>query len=78
MVATVNATELAFYIDGVLIGTTELSEDNLLEYVSTEQAYLGKGPYSGDPEWAGAIHEFNIYDYALAEEDVLGLYNAGY
>jgi len=78
MVATVNATEIAFYIDGVLMGTAELTGDNHLANVSNEQAYLGKGPYGNDPEWAGAIHEFNIYDYALSAEDILGLYDAGY
>jgi len=78
MVATVNATELAFYIDGALIGTTELTGDNQLANVSAEQAYLGKAPYNQDPEWAGAIHEFNIYDYALSADDILGLYDTGY
>jgi surface antigen len=77
MVTTVNATEIALYIDGVLMGTTELSEDNKLANVSNAQAYLGKAPYGQDPEWAGTIHEFNIYDSALSEEDVSGLFNAG-
>jgi hypothetical protein len=77
IVATVTATELAFYIDGELMGVTELSEANHLEGISTAQAYLGKAPYGQDPEWAGSIDEFNIYAKALTEAQVTTKYMAG-
>ena len=77
MVVTVNATELAFYNDGLLVGKSTLSEDNHLENLSNAQAYLGKGPYGNDPEWAGKIHEFNIYNRALTDGEVLFLSDQG-
>ncbi|MBN1973876.1 MAG: LamG domain-containing protein, partial [Sedimentisphaerales bacterium] len=76
MVATVTATEIALYIDGELMGKSALSENNHIENISTAQAYLGKAPYGQDPEWAGTIDEFNIYNRALSEAEVL--YLAGY
>jgi hypothetical protein len=77
MVTTVTATEIAFYVDGVLMGTAELSEANHIEGISQDSAYLAKGPYGADPEWIGQIQEFNIYDKALSEAQVAARYAAG-
>jgi hypothetical protein len=69
MVATLTATDIAFYIDGVSMGSAALDGDNLIGGISQELAYLAKGPYA-DPEWIGQIHEFNIYNKALSEAEV--------
>jgi len=77
MVFTINATQIAFYIDGELQGTAALSEANKLSAVSNNYALLAKGGYGGDPEWIGSIDEFNIYNVALTTGAVGVLYEAG-
>jgi hypothetical protein len=72
-VCTVNSTSLAFYIDGDLIGVADLAAGNEISGISQAAAYLGKGVYTVDPEWAGAIHEFNIYNKALSPSEVIYL-----
>lgn len=76
MVATVDATTISLYIDGVLTGTSLLGDDDLIANISTVYAYIGKAVY-GDPEWAGAIDEFNIYNQALPACVVEYMYQAG-
>jgi len=72
-VCTVNASHIVFYIDGNLVGSAALAPGNEIAGISQAIAYLGKGVYSIDPEWAGAIHEFNIYNRALLSSEVLYL-----
>jgi hypothetical protein len=69
-VCTVNAASIAFYVDGEQIGVTTLAAGNEIAGISQAAAYLGKGVYSVDPEWAGSIHEFNIYNRALSSSEV--------
>ena len=71
-VLTVNATELAYYVDGSLIDTAPLNGTSL-SGVSNDFVYLGKGVYTVDPAWAGTIDEFSIYDRALTPGEVLFL-----
>lgn len=66
VVATVDATSVTLYMDGVFLGSATLSEANKLSNLSQNFAYLAKGGYAGDPEWLGAIHEFRIYNKALS------------
>jgi hypothetical protein len=76
-VCTVNATDLAFYIDGVLIGTAALDPGNEIAGIGTAVARLGKGVYPADPLWMGTIEEFNIYNVALTTDDVAANYAKG-
>lgn len=76
MVATINATDIALYIDGALEATTPLSAMNKLSGISNDLALLAKSGYCYDPEWAGEIHEFNIYNQALSLADVQARYAA--
>ncbi len=70
MVSTIDDTEITLYIDGELIASTLLDAHNSIAGLSNNLAYLAKGGYSADPEWIGAIHEFNIYNRALTELEV--------
>ncbi|MGE5297205.1 MAG: LamG-like jellyroll fold domain-containing protein, partial [Solirubrobacterales bacterium] len=72
-VATIDATTVKFYMDGVLLGSATLSEANKISALSTNFAYLAKGGYTGDPEWIGKIHEFSIYNKVLSGGEVLYL-----
>jgi hypothetical protein len=77
MVSTINATDITLYIDGVLMGSTPLSEANKLSDVSNNLAYLAKGGYTDDPEWIGQIHSFSMYDRAIDAEEVAQLFEEG-
>jgi hypothetical protein len=77
MVSTLTATDITLYIDGVLISSTPLSATNSISCISPNFAYLAKGGYDGDPEWIGAIEEFNIYNVALSEAEIAARYAAG-
>jgi len=76
-VATVNATDIAFYIDGELIGTTALAEGNAISGIGTAAAFVGKGVYPADPLWKGSVEEFNVYRSALTADQVLTKFFAG-
>ena len=68
--------ELAYYIDGVLQGTTGLN-GTTISGLSNMYAYLGKGTYSVDGEVRCSINEFRIYAAALTAQEVLANYAAG-
>lgn len=77
MVATIDATNITFFVDGVNVGTAALSENNKLMNVGTAFAYLCKAGYTGDPTWRGNIHKFSIYNKTLNDSEVLFLYQGG-
>jgi hypothetical protein len=64
--------ELAYYVDGVLQGTTPLN-GRTIGGLSNDFVYLGKGVYSVDPEVACGIHKFSIYNRSLTPGEVLFL-----
>lgn len=68
IVMTVDDTTLAYYVDGLQIGTTGLAGKSLAD-VSNDLAYLGKALYN-DPYFVGSIYEFNIFDNALTDVEV--------
>jgi hypothetical protein len=76
-IATVDATNITFYIDGVLIGSEPLAPGNEIAGIGQAVAFLGRGVYSVDPLWTGSINEFNIYDRALSLAQVEANYAAG-
>jgi hypothetical protein len=75
-VLTITAAELAYYVDGVLIGTAAMG-DTTIGGVSNDFVYLGKGIYSVDATMNCSINEFNIYDVALSAEQIAANYAAG-
>jgi hypothetical protein len=62
-VLTISETEVAYYVDGVQIGTAALGAPSL-SGVSTQRALLGDSVWDGDPLINGAIYEFRVYDDA--------------
>jgi len=61
--------ELAYYVDGVLQGTTPLN-GRTIAGLSNDFAYLGKGVYSVDGEAACKIYKFSVYNRALSLGEV--------
>ncbi len=76
-VATVDATNITFYIDGELIGSEPLAAGNEIAGIGQAVAYLGKGVYPVDPLWTGSVNELNIYNRALSLANVQANYAAG-
>jgi hypothetical protein len=77
MVSTLDADQITLYIDGVLIAATPMDEHNSISALDNAKVLLAKGGYDGDPEWIGAIEEFNIYNVALSEAEIAVRYAAG-
>jgi hypothetical protein len=75
---TISGTELAYYLDGVQVGTTAtLPAGTDLAHLSNNHAYLGKSVWSGDPLLTGALYKVSIYDDVKSPADVATLYNGG-
>jgi len=77
MVSTLDSSEITLYIDGVLQAITPMDAHNSIQDLSNDYVLLAKGGYGGDPEWIGAIDEFNIYDKAMSAAEVMVSYAAG-
>ncbi|MDD4991031.1 MAG: T9SS type A sorting domain-containing protein [Paludibacter sp.] len=77
MVCTINATTIVFYIDGINMGSADLSGTNSLAGIGTQFAYFAKGGYRADPTWKGKIHKISMYDVALTDENVAYLFQKG-
>ncbi len=77
LVATLDATSITFYIDGVFQSAVTYTGVNAISALSPALAYLCKGGYTGDPTWKGQVHKFSIYDKAISADEVLYLYQKG-
>ena len=73
---TVNATDLTFYLDGTLVGTTPVG-DSTLSTLSNNLAYLGRSVYQFDPNFIGTINEFRIHDNAFTPTQMSASVAAG-
>ncbi|MBN2592009.1 MAG: laminin G domain-containing protein, partial [Sedimentisphaerales bacterium] len=76
-VLTITAEELAYYVDGVLIGTAPMGDTTTISGVSNDFVFLGKGIYSVDPTMNCSVNEFNIYDVALSTEQIAASFAEG-
>ena len=77
MVSTLTNDSIKLYIDGALTGAKQLDTNNTISSISQTFAYLAKSGYTGDAQWLGQIHEFNIYNKALDSAEVGFLYRKG-
>ena len=77
MVSTLTNDSIKLYIDGALTGAKQLDTNNNISRISRAFAYLAKSGYTGDAQWIGRIHEFNIYNKALDSSEVRFLYQKG-
>ena len=64
-----------WYANGVLLAT--LADTNGVSTLTDVNNWIGRSQFSADANWAGTIHEFRIYDYALPVEQVLANLDAG-
>lgn len=75
LVTVLTDNTITFYINGVLVGSTQTSSDNIIANLSNSLAYLCKSGYTGDPTWLGFIYEYNIYEGIMFSDRVKEQYN---
>jgi len=75
VVCTIDATTLTYYIDGILMGSTQIGASSLANVMS-DLAYFGKGGWNGDPTWTGKLDEISVYDKVLTADNVKFLYES--
>jgi hypothetical protein len=75
IVTTVDATTVSLYVNGALIGTDALATfNNSLSLLLDDFAWIGRGGYTGDPNYWSKVDEVTMYDKALTADNVLALY----
>lgn len=77
LISIIDATSIYYYVDGLLVGSTALTNNNTLSALDNTLAYLCKGGYTGDPVWKGIINKVSMYNRALTADEVLYLYLKG-
>jgi len=70
MVATLNGSQIALYMDGVETGRNDLSASNTIDALEPLFCYISKSGYDGDATWRGFIYEFNIFDRVLTDDEI--------
>lgn len=75
VVITRSGTEARLYINGLVAATSTTFGNDLGVIGETNCNYLGKSQYPNDPYFNGMIDNFNIYDYAVPEKDIIMQYN---
>jgi hypothetical protein len=68
---------LKLYVNGTLAGQGALAGADTIAAVNMVNNWIGRSQYVSDPEFAGTIHDFRIYNRALSASDVLASFNAG-
>lgn len=67
--------KLSFYVDGVQVGTTRDSTQNIQPSTAT---FIGHSTHAGASQYFnGKLDEFQIYNYALSPEQIKTVYNNG-
>ena len=74
---TINSEFIRLYIDGVEVGSEALTAGNTLANIVPQNAYLGRGGWTADPNWVGSFHKFSIFNKALTSDEILFLYQEG-
>ena len=70
MVATINESQIALFVDGVETGRADLAATNTIDALEPLFCYLAKSGYDGDATWRGYTYECNIFSKALSAEEV--------
>ena len=68
---------MSLFVDGAIVGATDLMQDDPLSYVYDVNDWLGRSQFGQDPGFTGTFLEFRIYAIALTSKQVQISYNAG-
>ena len=70
MVATLNETQIALYMDGIETGRTDLSASNTIDALEPLYLLPVQERVHLDATWRGYLYEFNIYDRVLTGDEI--------
>lgn len=68
---TVNGTQLIVYENGLAVGTISMTASVLSD---TSFGFIGHSPFSNDPNLAGQMYDFRIYNRALGSNEIFALF----
>jgi hypothetical protein len=75
-VLVIDDSTVAYYMDGVLIGSAANAEGPL-SGLGTEGARLGTTGYLNDPAWVGDVEQLTIFNHAQTDAQVAARFAAG-
>jgi len=68
---------MSLFVNGAVVGTTTLMQDDPLSYVYDINDWLGRSQFPADDGFTGTFLEFRIYSVALTAAQVQASYAAG-
>jgi hypothetical protein len=72
VLSTLNNDSITLYLDGVFVGSAQLTNNNRIFNLSNQVAYLMKSGYLNDNTWLGSVYEYNIYA-GIMDAQTIGL-----
>ena len=77
MVVNRENNQLSTFIDGKMVDSALLNENELPELKMSDWFVGGPGPFNSNQYFAGQIDDLRIYDKALSPEDIARIHNGG-
>jgi hypothetical protein len=71
------AHRLSLFVNGAIVGSTAVTEDDPLSYVYDINDWLGRSQFPADEGFTGTYLEFRIYSVALSGAHIQASYGAG-
>jgi Concanavalin A-like lectin/glucanases superfamily len=71
------AHRMSMFVNGAIVGATDLVQDDPLSYVYDINDWLGRSQFPADDGFTGSFLEFRIYSAALTAAQIQASYEAG-
>ena len=71
------AHRMSLFVNGAIVGATDLMQDDPLSYVYDINNWLGRSQFPADDGFTGTFFEFRIYSVAFTAEQIQASYDAG-
>ena len=71
------AHRMSLFVDGAIVGATDVVQDDPLSYIYDINNWLGRSQFPADDGFTGTFLEFRIYSVALTAAQIQASYAAG-
>ena len=71
------ARRMSLFVNGAIVGATDLVQDDPLSYVYDINDWLGRSQFAADEGFTGTFLEFRIYSVALTAAQIQASHDAG-
>jgi hypothetical protein len=71
------AHRMSLFVNGTIVGATDLVQDDPLSYIYDINNWLGRSQFASDDGFTGTFLEFRIYSVALTAAQLQASYDAG-